>query len=731
MPDDLRTVYELARLRAGEGVWPRLSAHEQTVAVYQELRTSDAEYMDLHNDGYSNNGNLVSADLTGRPVIRVRLAGQMEVWTVSGENILPTGRKTRALLASIALSAPRPALRGRLAELLWSRRPEEQARASLRQEIQLLLKALAPAKAEILRVTRDHLSLVPGAAWVDVEEINRAATGRLPALSLLDGELLEDLDGIDPTFDMWLTTERERVRDRARGMAETLMREHTEAAGTIAAAQRLLQIDRAHEEAWRALMSAYASQGERGMAIQAYDRCRAALADLLDAVPSADTQQLLQTIRGPSSKRLPTRPPHEALETTHRDDGPPVNDNATWDGRPRGARIGVLPPRGVGLPDDAAHLGPSLANEITTALSRFRWMSVVSSNSLARFAQGNRDVGAIRRVGGIDFLVDGAIQKSRNNLRVTLRLLDLRQDNQVIWARRFDRPADDPLSVQEEISGEVAAQIEPVIMLTEAKRGAVQQEPDASAYHLILRAAPLIARLERAGFSRAGDYLARAIALEPDYAPAHAWYAAWHTLQISQGWNAGNDDSEVLATELADRAIVLDSYSAGTFAVAGHVRAVLNRKPHEAAPLHERALELNPNLAAAWVLSAVTHIFLGDMNEAERRYQRYKVLSPLDPYSFMFDGLFALFHVLKRDHQAAVTIGRSVTQLNPSYTAGYKPYLSALGHLGGTREAGLILRRLLTIDPSITVERCLRLFPMQRSADRDHFALGLRLAGMD
>ena len=62
-------------------------------------------------------------------IVRLRLIGQMEAWTIASESILPTGRKTRALLAIVALSAPRPVLRGRLAELLWSRRPEEQARA--------------------------------------------------------------------------------------------------------------------------------------------------------------------------------------------------------------------------------------------------------------------------------------------------------------------------------------------------------------------------------------------------------------------------------------------------------------------------------------------------------------------------------------------------------------------------------------------------------------------------
>src|ERR1700750_2459506 len=101
----------------------------------------------------------------GQVVVRMRLIGQMEAWTLTSENVLPAGRKTRALLAVIALSSPRPALRGRLAELLWSRRPEEQARASLRQEIHRLLDALSPAGTEVLIVNPDHLPLPPGAVW--------------------------------------------------------------------------------------------------------------------------------------------------------------------------------------------------------------------------------------------------------------------------------------------------------------------------------------------------------------------------------------------------------------------------------------------------------------------------------------------------------------------------------------------------------------------------------------
>ncbi len=466
-------------------------------------------------------------------LVRLRLIGQMEAWTLTSESVLPAGRKTRALLAVIALSSPRPALRGRLAELLWSRRPEEQARASLRQEIHRLLEALLPTGADVLLITRDHLSLRPGAVWVDVDEVMRATTTQPASLSLLDGDLLEDLDGLDPAFDMWLTTERERLRDRARNLAEALLREQVEPEAAIPAAQQLLSIDRAHEGAWRALMRAHAARGERGMAIQSYERCRAVLADLLDAAPSSETQRLLAEIRGGGKAilKVPAVPSPVAVE--------PAEPKQELEGRQPtrgGARLGVMPLRLVGTGEEEAHLAPGLAEEITTALARFRWMFLVSSNSLARFAAGTRDEAEIRRTFGLDFLLDGTIQKVRNKLRITLRLLDLRAGNQVVWARRFDRQTNDILTLQDEIAAEVVAQIDPEILLIEAKRVTARPPQDPTAYDLLLRALPLIGRMEREPFLRAGALLAQAIEAEPDYAGAHAWYAYWHVFLVGQGW---------------------------------------------------------------------------------------------------------------------------------------------------------------------------------------------------
>ena len=184
------------------------------------------------------------------------------------------------------------------------------------------------------------------------------------------------------------------------------------------------------------------------------------------------------------------------------------------------------------------------------------------------------------------------------------------------------------------------------------------------------------------------------------------------------------------AGELAERAIVLDPFDARGLTISGHVRAFLHGRLREAMVLHERALVLNPNLAMAWALSAVTHAYTGNTEEAERRANRYKKLSPMDPHAFFFDAFFVLIHLMKRDYETAVEMARAISPLNPSFTAAYKPYLAALGHLRRDQEAATIRRRLLALEPDFTIERFLNTSSMERESDRMHYAEGLRLAGI-
>lgn len=640
----------------------------------------------------------------------------MEAWTLNSENVLPLGRKTRGLLAILALAAPRPVVRSRLAELLWSRRLEEQARASLRQEIHRLLEALAPVGADILTVTRDHLALKPELVWVDVEEVLKATTSDPASLALLDGELLDEFDGLDPAFDIWLATERERLRDRARTVGEAVLREQVDPEAAIPVAQQLLSIDRAHEGAWRALMRAHAARGERGMAIQSYERCRAVLSDLLDATPSPETQRLLAEIRaGTTPVVSPMRPELPRSETRST-------------GQRGGAKVGVLPLRMLGTGEEESHLSLGLAEEITAALARFRWMFLVSSSSLAQF--GNRDEATLRRTFGLDFLLDGSVQRVNRRLRITTRLLDLREGNQIVWARRFDRQMNDLLSLQDEIAAEVVAQIDPEILLIEGRRAAHRPPTDSNAYDLVLRALPLIVRLRRDEFTEAGDLLARALELEPEYAAAHAWRAYWFMFCIGQGWASDPEAVLTQAGRHAERAITLDPQDARGLTIAGHVRAFLHHKLREALELHGRALSLNPNLAMAWGFSATAYTYLGDLDEATRRFARYKRLSPMDPNAFFFDACMVILALSKRDYDGAVVLGRRSSELNPSFSAGLKHYLAALGHARLFQEAETIRGRLLAIEPGFTVQQFISRSPFELAADTEHYAQGLRLAGV-
>lgn len=704
--------------------------------------------------------------------LRLRLIGQMEARTPRGESVLPTGRKTRALLAVLGLSMPRPVLRSRLAEMLWSRRPEEQARASLRQEIHRLAESLGPAGAQTLAISRDSLSLRPGSVWIDVEEVLHASPERPAALDLLDGTLLDGLRGLAPGFDAWCAAEQERLTDRARGVAEALLIETqhagpTHAAEVVAAARRLLTIDSAHEGAWRALMRAHAARGEHGLAIQAYERCRTVLADRLAASPSEETLHVAAEIRSasPACGSVPaeTRPPAarvaprftlvvpaqggagrtapglrvERGEAEPRGAGPRDGEQP-HDPRPRepvgGVRIGALPLLPGSTGPDETLLCTGIADEITDALAPFHGLIPVSSGALARFAAQTRDEASLRRAFSLDFLLDGTLQRASGRLRVALHLLDLREGNRVVWSARFERSTrlecsgSDLLALQDEVAAGAAARLAPQIALLEAARAT--RRGDGSAYETMLRALPLMLRMDRTSMEQAGVLLHRAIGIDPEDAQSHGLLAFWQALMCRQDWGADRLSAVAEAGRQAKLAIALAPQDAYALAVGGLVRTSLHRHPREGLALHRRALELNPNLALAWALAGHAAACLGELDQAEEQMRRYKELTPLHPFAFFLDDTLPLIALLRRDHETAVRIGREVCEMNPGLAAPCETYLAALGHLGRTAEAEAVRERLLSISPGFTLARFREDCPFERTADREHFLAGLRRGGV-
>ncbi|WP_135466213.1 hypothetical protein [Crenalkalicoccus roseus] len=395
----------------------------------------------------------------------------------------------------------------------------------------------------------------------------------------------------------------------------------------------------------------------------------------------------------------------------------------------RGARLGVPPLRALGG-EAEQHLSVGLAEEITAALARFRWLFVVDGASLAAAAASQGEEGAARAL-RLDFLLAGTVQRGAGQVRVSLRLTDLRGPATVVWSERFDRKADDILALQDEIAAEVVARIDPEILLIEASRASARGTVHGGAHDLLLRAIPAIHRLERTGFLAAGEWLRQAIALEPDHAAAHAWLAYWHLFLVGQGWAADNAEVLAQAETLASRAVALDPLDAQALTILGHVRAFLHHQVEEAAALHERALALNPNLAMAWVFSGMAQSYLGAHEAALQRFDRYRQLAPCHPHAFFFDAGRGIPLLFLGRYAEAAAVGRAVVALQPGFSYPYKTYLSALGHLGLAAEAAAVRARLLAIEPDFTVAKALRRTPVRRPEDRALYERGLRLAGLE
>ncbi len=200
-----------------------------------------------------------------RPCLQLTLLGGFQARVASGARIDLANKKTRGLLAYLALSAGKAQSRERLMGLLWSDRAEPQARNSLRQALAEIGRALGSAEPSPLVKERDRIALDPALVEVDamalerfarsdkVEELRRAAV-------LYGGELLEGIGIRDAVFEEWLLVERQRLRNVAATVLKKLLDQEV-GEEAIATARRLLALDPLQEWAHRALMRLHAEAG--------------------------------------------------------------------------------------------------------------------------------------------------------------------------------------------------------------------------------------------------------------------------------------------------------------------------------------------------------------------------------------------------------------------------------------------------------------------------------------
>ena len=242
--------------------------------------------------------------------LRLALLGGFDVRVGEGPPLALGPRKSRALLAYLAVAGSRPQPREALAALLWGDVPEEQSRQSLRKALWGVRQALAGATPPPLTTSNEAVTLVPETA--DVLEFQALARGAHPeawrsALQLYRGDLLEGFRLDEPAFEEWLTAQRVRLRQIALEMLDRLLAHEMKegrvgAAGEVAA--RILLLNPVHETAHRSLMRLYARQGRRDEALRQYRVCADALWRELRAKPESETDRAYREILAASAAEV-------------------------------------------------------------------------------------------------------------------------------------------------------------------------------------------------------------------------------------------------------------------------------------------------------------------------------------------------------------------------------------------------------------------------------------------
>ncbi len=565
--------------------------------------------------------------------------------------------------------------------------------------------------------------------------------------------LLEDLDGITPSFDHWLAAERTRFEDRVRKLLEAALDRLTEQNAKpevrAAAARRLINFEPTHEGAVRGLMKAFAQMGDRAQAIREFERCRQALLSVLDLPPSKETTALYEAIRIAAPL---LDPPVVRDRRTVADlvDTPAADSRAmspsSWTIEKQGnsiatggydvgreARrepsIAVLPFRN--LTGDPAHdfIAEGLVEDLIEALSRVPNFFVISRLSTLAFRNQDRHPREIGDVLGVRYVLSGSIRVFEDRLRLTIELTDA-QLGAALWFAKLDERFADLFEVQDRLSEMIVQKVAPSLHAAEMNRIRVKRPDSLEAYDLFLRAQENMHNSSRAVFETSEALFDAAIAKDPHYAAALAWRAYWHVLRVGQGWSPDAANDAAQADYFARSAIECNGMEPMALAVHGHVASYLYKDFDLASRRFETALRINANAAPAWLWSAAAQVWMGNGSRAVEEINKAMALSPYDPLIYAYDNIAGMAYLVDAQLERAIECALRSLRENRTYTSAYRLLVIALVLAGREDEARASARRLLDLESGLTVAGFRRRYPGSASAHADLFCDALARAGV-
>jgi tetratricopeptide (TPR) repeat protein len=218
--------------------------------------------------------------------------------------------------------------------------------------------------------------------------------------------------------------------------------------------------------------------------------------------------------------------------------------------------------------------------------------------------------------------------------------------------------------------------------------------------------------------------------IDPAFASAHAMAAACYASRLANGWIADLEREKAEAADLARRGARLGANDAVALAAAGHALSYVVHDLDTAAVIVERALTLDPNLAAAWEYSGAIRAWLSDHNTAIEHLTHALRLSPLDPLLPRRLNIIGFSHFIAGRYDEALCWGTRALRDQPDFLAALRLVAASSACIGQMDEARTAMARHLHLDPAMRLSKLRQYNPTRKPADFARFAAALREAGM-
>ena len=652
-------------------------------------------------------------------MLEIRVLGALEIIRDGGAVALPPSRKTRALLAYLALTRC-PHRREQLCEMFWD--VPDDPRGALRWSLSKIRplvdepahsRLIADRQTVELRIETSDIDFFAAQFCADDKA---AATGDLARVaSCFRGPLLADLELSEPSgFQTWLLG----LREDARALQKRILGFLTERlAATPEAAlpyvRELVRADPFDETAWAQLIDTLANAGRTGEIRRQYEVGLRSLREV-----GGGSGPLLRAWR--AAQAATARPASQQPSPVQ-----PADAH-------KPASIVVLPFANLSNDPEQQYFADGITGNLTSELSRIPDMFVISRNTAFTFRNKPIDTKQIGRELGVRYVLEGDVQRSGSQIRVTAQLIDAETDTH-LWAERFAGGSDDLFALQDEITSRIAAALDLELVNAEASRPI--DRPDTRDYVFRGRAERLKppSRENRAEAIRLFE---QALLLDPNSAVAQSWLAIALTARAldSMAETAAADIAR--AGELAEQAsAALPRSTIAHFAKAQVLRA--QHKYAEAIPEYETVIALNRNWAHAYSHLGWCKFMTGAIAELVPAQESAIRLSPRDPQIGLFYSRIGSAHLLQSRADEAIAWYERARNAAPAHPE-FRAFLAAACGLKGDIEHAAIefaeARKLVGDDRYASIARVRAVLSwgvreVSALAESTFFA-GLRKAGV-